>query len=196
MEDQVGGQIGEQEANVGAKIRALRKIRGISLQKMAREMNMSYSFLSGLENGKHSISLTNLQRFATYFSVDMVYFLKVRRGATRLVRGSEAFTVNTSDGVAFNVVSPDESRYLQVSYVSLPANPQNERHVHRNRKGQELITVLEGSLCVMVEEEHYVLNAGDSVVFESEVEHLIYTEASPAKFIIVTSPPLDPNNPV
>ena len=36
---------------------------------------MSYSYLSGLENGKHSVSITNLQRIAKVFGVDMVYFL-------------------------------------------------------------------------------------------------------------------------
>lgn len=35
--------------SVGSKIRALRKIRGISLQQMAQSTGMSYSYLSGLE---------------------------------------------------------------------------------------------------------------------------------------------------
>ncbi|MEG1745381.1 MAG: helix-turn-helix transcriptional regulator [Ruthenibacterium sp.] len=68
-----------QAVSVGMKIRSLRKIRGISLQQLAEEMSMSYSFLSGLENGKHSISLTNLQRFASYFDVDMIYFYRRAR---------------------------------------------------------------------------------------------------------------------
>ena len=59
------------DIEVGKKIRALRKIRGISLQQMANDTGMSYSYLSGLENGKHSVSITNLQRVATFFDVDM-----------------------------------------------------------------------------------------------------------------------------
>ena len=49
------------DIEIGKKLRALRKIRGISLQQMARETGMSYSYLSGLENGKHSVSITNLR---------------------------------------------------------------------------------------------------------------------------------------
>jgi len=52
---------------VGKKIRRLRLARGISLQKLAEETHMSYSYLSGLENGRHSITLTNLQRLAAYW---------------------------------------------------------------------------------------------------------------------------------
>ena len=43
----------ENDSTVGAKIRALRRIRGLSLQQMSQETGMSYSYLSGLENGKH-----------------------------------------------------------------------------------------------------------------------------------------------
>ncbi|MEG2287025.1 MAG: XRE family transcriptional regulator [Ruthenibacterium sp.] len=182
-----------QAVSVGMKIRSLRKIRRISLQQLAEEMSMSYSFLSGLENGKHSISLTNLQRFASYFDVDMIYFLQARKGSTLHVRASEAFDVNTSDGIGFHVVSPENSSRLQVSYVCMPAHPKTERHVHKHKKGQELITLLEGRLIVMVEDEKYELAAGDSVLFESEVEHVIYTEDVPAKFMIVSSPPYGQN---
>ena len=62
----------ENDSTVGAKIRALRRIRGLSLQQMSQETGMSYSYLSGLENSKHSVSITNLQRIAKYFGVDMV----------------------------------------------------------------------------------------------------------------------------
>ena len=183
-----------QAVNVGVKIRALRKIRGISLQQMAEEMNMSYSFLSGLENGKHSISLTNLQRFASYFGVDMVYFLQTRKGSTVLVRGEEAFAENiTEDGVVFNVVSPEDSPRLQLAYVSMPAHPTTERHIHRHRKGQEVLSVMEGSVTVMVEEKKYILNAGDSLLYAADVEHVIFTEDTPAKFTIIVSPPYSQN---
>ena len=190
MEDQKESQ----EVNVGRRIRALRKIRGISLQQMSEEMNMSYSFLSGLENGKHSISLTNLQRFSSYFQVDMVYFLQTQKGSSMLVRGEEAFTENcTADGIVFNVVSPEDSPRLQMAYVSMPAHPIAERHIHRHRKGQEVLSVMEGTVIVMVGEQKFVLNAGDSLLYAADVEHVIYTEDSPAKFTIIVSPPYSNN---
>ena len=48
--------------NIGMRIRKLRKIRGITLEKLAQETGMGYSYLSELENNKHSISINNLVR--------------------------------------------------------------------------------------------------------------------------------------
>jgi quercetin dioxygenase-like cupin family protein len=49
--------------------------------------------------------------------------------------------------------------------------------------------VLEGTVIVMVEGERYTVNWGDSLLFEADVEHLIFTEDRPATFAIVSSPP-------
>lgn len=182
-------QAEKEAANVGVKIRSLRKIRGISLQQMAEDTGMSYSYLSGLENGKHSISLTNLQRFADYFQVNMIHFLQTRKSATTLVRRHDARDINTSDGIAYNVVTSENARNLQISYVYMPAHAPSERHIHKHSKGQEFIVALDGAVTVMVEDEHYVLEAGDSILFESEVEHTIFTEDVPANIILVSSPP-------
>ena len=82
------------DIEVGKRLRSLRKIRGISLQQMAAETGMSYSYLSGLENGKHSVSITNLQRIASFFGVDMVYFLQPGGPVPRVMRKKDLWPVS------------------------------------------------------------------------------------------------------
>ena len=108
--------------NVGQKLRSLRKIRDISLQQLAEETGMSYSYLSGLENEKYSISIVNLQRLARYFGVDLIHFLDTRDTETVLVRKSDGQNHLTADGIAFNVITSREGKNLQVSQVTLPPN--------------------------------------------------------------------------
>lgn len=177
------------EINIGLKLRRLRKIRDISLQQVSEETGMSYSYLSGLENDKHSISIVNLQRLAKYFNVDLIHFLDNRNMNTVLIRKDDEQDITTEDGIVFNVITSQKAKDLQVSYVTLPPNSPAERNVHKHTKGEELITVIEGEVVVMVESEKYQLHSGDSVIFDSDVEHLIYTENSGAKIIIVASPP-------
>jgi len=50
---------------------------------------MSYSYLSGLENGRHSITLTNLQRLAAYFGVDLVFFLQKSKSGPKYLNSPE-----------------------------------------------------------------------------------------------------------
>ncbi|MEI6101808.1 MAG: XRE family transcriptional regulator [Eubacteriales bacterium] len=177
------------EVNIGLKIRRLRKIRNLSLQQVSEETGMSYSYLSGLENDKHSISIVNLQRLAKYFGVDLIHFLDNRDTNTVLIRKGDGQEFATEDGIVFNVITSKKANHLQVSYVTLPPHSPAEKNIHKHEQGEELIVALEGEAVVVVEDEKYRLNQGDSVLFSSEVEHLIYTEDSVAKIIIVSSPP-------
>jgi len=175
--------------NVGSKLRSLRKIRDISLQQLAEETGMSYSYLSGLENEKYSISIVNLQRLARYFNVDLIQFLDTRDVDTILVRKGEEQDHMTADGIAYNVITSNQGKNLQVSQVTLPPNAPAERNIHKHSKGQELIIAQEGEVIVMVESSRYQLHEGDLVLFDSDVEHCIFTEETGAKILIVSSPP-------
>lgn len=179
-----------EKVSVGAKVRALRKIRGISLQQLSQEIGMSYSYLSSLENDKHSVSITNLQRLANYFQVDMVHFLTPSGPVPRVFRGGDLFSRhNEYEDFAYRVVTPANANHLQVSYASIPPFQPGERNIHKHGKGQEMILVLDGVVYVMVEEERYQLERGDCIVFESEMEHAIFTEDVGATIVIVSSPP-------
>ena len=178
------------DIEVGKKIRALRKIRGISLQQMANETGMSYSYLSGLENGKHSVSITNLQRVANFFNVNMVYFLQPDGPVPRLIRKEDLFRNDSEvDDIYYRVMTPPESTHLQISYVHMPPNAPTERRIHKHGRGQELVMVLDGAVVVLVAGERYLVEQGDSLLFEADVEHLIFTEDRPASFAIISSPP-------
>ena len=62
--------------DIGLRLKELRKRHKLSLLELSKLTKMSYSFLSGLENGKHSITIANLQKLAEFFGVDLVYFLQ------------------------------------------------------------------------------------------------------------------------
>ncbi len=177
------------EVNIGLKIRRLRKIRKLSLQQVSEETGMSYSYLSGLENDKHSISIVNLQRLASYFGVDLIHFLDSRETNTVLMRRDDQQGMATEDGIVYNVITSQKASHLQVSYVKLPPHAPAEKNIHKHAQGEELIVTLDGEIVVTVEDEKYRLTEGDSVLFPSDVEHLIYTEDSGAKIIIISSPP-------
>ena len=52
-----------------------------------------------------------------------------------------------------------------------------------------MVLVLDGCVCVMVEAEKFKIEQGDCIIFDSDAEHLIYTEEQPATLVIVSSPP-------
>lgn len=190
MEEDIKQREESIDISIGSKIRALRKVRSISLQQMAKDLGMSYSYLSGLENDKYSVSITNLQKIASYFKVNLVSFLTPNGPVPRVFRKKDLYSnANTYDNIAYKVITPESYTHLQVSYAYLPPNEPSERNIHKHGEGQEMVLVLDGCVCVMVEAEKFKIEQGDCIIFDSDAEHLIYTEEQPATLVIVSSPP-------
>ena len=121
----------------------------------------------------------------------MVYFLMPNGPVPRVFRKADLFAQdNNYDNIHYRVVTPPDSSNLQASYVYMLPHDPTERQIHKHGKGQEMILVLDGCVHVMVEEEKYKLEQGDSILFEADIEHLIYTEDQPATIVLISSPPV------
>lgn len=179
----------EDRLGVGKKVRQLRAAHDISLQRLAEETSMSYSYLSGLENGRHSITLTNLQRLAAYFEVDLVYFLQQQTKPVRLFDVASTDGLITEDGLRFDLITRKEYQHLQVTVVTIPYPDESERHVHKHLPGNELIYVIQGGIKIMVESEIYTVSEGQGVLFASDAEHVIYGDGQAATLLLVSAPP-------
>lgn len=180
------------QLNIGSKIRKLRKIRGITLEKLSEDTGMSYSYLSELENNKHSISINNLQKLASYFGIDLIQFLENEETTSLVIRKKDRCNdLVTDDGVIFHIVTAEDTKHLSVMFATLPPNtPKKEhRNIHKHPQGEEFILVTKGEVTVVVEEEKYVLKVGDSIIFPSEKEHVIYAGSKGGEIVLVGAPP-------
>ena len=59
----------------GARVRALRKERGISLRKFALSIGADKTFISNVENGKQSPTLDTIERIAAGLDVTMSFLM-------------------------------------------------------------------------------------------------------------------------
>lgn len=62
-------------AEVGARIRAEREKLGLTREKLAEQINCSYSFLTDLERGRSGPGLDNLIALADFFGVSTDFIL-------------------------------------------------------------------------------------------------------------------------
>ena len=71
----------EQDASVGADIRALRKSRNIRLKRLANDLNRSTGWLSQIERGQTEPSISDLRNIATYFEIPLSFFFRNEQAA-------------------------------------------------------------------------------------------------------------------
>lgn len=122
-----------EKIEIGRKLRKLRKIRQISLTKLAEDTGMSYSYLSGLENEKHSISISNLQRLAEYFEIDLINFLDSNNENEAVFIGKKDRECKfTDDGVSFMDIT-----------IMLYNNIEKEKVFLKNYNGKTIEDILD-----------------------------------------------------
>ncbi len=69
-------------ANVGARLRSLRKERHLTQMELARQIGIQQSDLSRMEKGEYRVSLDNLVKILTVFDVSFNDFFDAQQTAT------------------------------------------------------------------------------------------------------------------
>jgi transcriptional regulator with XRE-family HTH domain len=185
-----------QIAEIGATIRRLRRQRGLSLREVGRATGFSISFLSLVERGRSSISLTSLHTLALALAVEMSAFfpepppepagsvhVNRRRGDSRLpIRG--AHTYRLLGATSFE-------RALEPLLVTIAPDEEADARDDYAHDGEEFAYVLSGQLVFTVDGVEHTLEAGDSIHYRSTVSHLIRNDgAHPAEVVWVLTPRL------
>jgi transcriptional regulator with XRE-family HTH domain len=164
---------------IGGKIRAMRLKKKMGLVELGQHTGLSPALLSKIERGRLFPTLPTLLRIALVFSVGLDFFFVSAREKPLVVvvRKTQRVRLPERPGarrIAYRFESLDypatERRFNSYYAEFLPATPDDERrpHVH---PGVEFIYTLAGTLHVQIDDEEYVLAAGDSVYFDSSIAH-------------------------
>ncbi|MCI5600199.1 MAG: helix-turn-helix transcriptional regulator [Hallerella porci] len=59
------------KSKFGAKLKSLRQQRGISQEQFALSIDMDRTYYASVENGKHNISLINIEKIASGLNISL-----------------------------------------------------------------------------------------------------------------------------
>ena len=163
---------------IGPKIRAIRLKKKMGLVELGRHTGLSPAMLSKVERGQLFPTLPTLLRFALVFSVGLDYFFAVEpdKPVVAVARHQERLRFPEKPGardVAYEFESldfPAVQRLLNSYHAEFFAVPAEKMRRHQH-PGAEFIYVLSGTLTLNVADEEHVLEARDSVYFDSSAPH-------------------------
>jgi transcriptional regulator with XRE-family HTH domain len=189
-------QKGLQEYEVGPKVRALRLRKKMGLVELGRHTGLSPAMLSKIERGRLFPTLPTLLRIALVFSVGLDYFFAGGRQkpVVGVVRKKDRLRFrekpNARD-VAYEFESldyPAVERRLNAYYAEFFPVALEKLRLHEHQGG-EFVYVLTGSLTLHVGGEEHVVDAGDSIYFDSSVPHGYRRSGSRScTAVVVTTP--------
>ncbi|MHC1739860.1 MAG: NifB/NifX family molybdenum-iron cluster-binding protein [Anaerolineaceae bacterium] len=180
------------EVLVGRRLRELRIRRGFSLRGLADHSGLNVNTLSLVENGKSSPSVSTLQQLALALNVPISAFFESEPVDKHVVftpadqRPQVAFSSTQMQSLgkdlAGNVVQP--------FVVSLKPgiSSGDQKIVHT---GHEFVYCLSGIIHYQVEKEEFLLNPGDSLVFEAHLPHFWENKGTDIAQILLVLYPSD-----
>ena len=183
---------------LGARIKALRKERGLTLADLVKSTGVSEATLSRVENDQTLVSAHHLYQRAKSLGVDITAFFAedtkpIAHGVRSICRKGEGLPLSTSRYEA-EVLCTDIANKKMHPAINIATTSSIEEAGGLSRhEGEEYLHVLAGKLSFISEfYEPLLLEAGDSVYFDSNMGHAyLSADGAPVTILVVatTEPP-------
>jgi transcriptional regulator with XRE-family HTH domain len=182
-----------QTGTLGADLRALRKVRGLTLADLAARLGRSVGWLSQVERDLSEPSVTDLRHVAAALGVPVSMLfgqapapapeagLIVRRAARRRIGSGAA-------GLTEELLSPDLTDDFEMVHSTFAPHSRIGEPV--SRPTQEVGYLVSGRLDLVIGGTRFALRPGDSFRIRGEVFEWINPHDEPAVAIWVIAPPV------
>ena len=181
-----------QEVAIGAQIRELRKVKGLTLQQVAEAANVSAGYLSLIERNQTKLPIGVLKKISDTLGVHMNWFFHEHEGPAHekdiVVRAHNRrkFTF-TGIGIEEELLSPNLSGPLEMLLSTIEPGADSGDY---NHDGAECGLVVSGTLDLWVSGQFFQLVEGDSFSFKStEIHRCANSGDKPTKVVWVITPP-------
>jgi transcriptional regulator with XRE-family HTH domain len=169
---------------LGDKIRAMRQRLKRTLEEIAMAAGISKPFLSQVERGLASPSLTSLAGIADALGVSMHYFVDTPLDESAVRRGEqlEYFRFADSSSRFARLTYPSGEKQLEAILVRIPTGL--TRTELRTCTGEQFFYVIDGEVELEVDEKKVTLRAGDSSHHQSTATRR-WTNTSEKEAVVV-----------
>jgi transcriptional regulator with XRE-family HTH domain len=176
--------------NLGKRLRATRKERGLTLAQLGQQVGLSVSYLSQIERGATMPSLPKLTAVARALAVDVRDFFEEEGCPQCVVRSNQGTTLRSTDDLIVELLSADPLGKSILPY-QVKCQPGASCERPSTYPGEECGLVLKGQLTVTVGDETIVLKAGDSIHYQRHQHHSWRNEGDEECIVIwAASPPI------
>jgi transcriptional regulator with XRE-family HTH domain len=158
--------------DVGGKLRTLREARGLSIRALARASGISANALSVIERGKSSPSVSTLYKVTDALGVPITTLFRTEPERKNIVfrkadeRTRVAFQRGLWEDLGGEMFTGGVEPFALTLESGTSSGPYPIMH-----SGHEFVVCLRGQLEYQVENELYLLEPGDTLLFTSNLKH-------------------------
>ena len=177
--------------DVGEQLRSIRRLRHRTLKEVADRAGLSESFLSQVERGRTSASISSLQRIASALGVDVsdvFSFNGVDR--PRVVNRAARPAISFGKLGRKALLTPKPFHSVEVVAAEFDAGGSTGEEPYSHGDSEEVFFVVSGQVELYLGGETFALEAGDSAQYRSSTPHRVKNRGTArAEVLFIISPP-------
>lgn len=179
---------GKPVTDLGQKLRAFRKRRGLSIAEASALANISAGFLSAVELSQANASVATLQKLSAAYETNILEFYDLPPQSGRIIRPEDRQAIDTESGVRMELLSTGSKMLESMLFRVPPGAGSDGSYAH---EGEEFIYMMSGQLEIWLDEiECHVINEGDSFWFESQRGHRWFNPSETEAVLLWVNTPL------
>ncbi|MBU1450862.1 MAG: XRE family transcriptional regulator [Proteobacteria bacterium] len=164
------------EKDIGKKIREIRLSKGKTLEDLAKKTQFTKGYISKIENSKKGPPVSSLIRIAEALDVTIseIFGESTEPDSISVVKKDERIVIarnGTQFGYNYQALAYKYHKRRMDPYLLIrPPHHKKDICAFKHR-GEEIMFVLEGKLEFCYGENKYLVEQGDCVYFDSNIEH-------------------------
>jgi transcriptional regulator with XRE-family HTH domain len=158
--------------NISERLRAFREERDLSIRALGRLSGLSANALSVIERGLSSPSVSTLYKIATALEIPMTAFFEHTTTTQDVVhvKASKRNRIPLHRGLWEGLGGEHFNGQIEPFMVTLEAGMSSGRFT-MSHSGHEFVFCLRGELEYEVDQQTYLLESGDALLFSATLEH-------------------------
>ena len=177
------------EQQVGDHLRDVRTRQGLSVRALAGRAGCSPSFISQVENGQASPSISSLERLVQALGLTLGDFFREATPPMAVVRSHERAALKNAWSLAqVEALGPAGAGHaLEPMMITLEPGGQSGSRPYA-RGGDEFALVFEGDVLLTLGDAAHRLTRGDAATFSAETPHRWENVGQdPARIVVVSA---------
>jgi len=184
---------------VGSKVKSIRESKNIDLEQLAQRSGLTIDQIVRIEENQNLPSLAPLIKIARVLGVRLGTFLDDNQNLGPVVCRKEdqpqgisfsSETANSHNNLNFFSLAQSKiGRHMEPFLIDIDSASENG-YALSSHEGEEFLYVLDGAVEVTYGKTKYVVEAGESIYYDSIVEHNVHAaNESKAKILAVVYTP-------
>lgn len=175
---------------IGERLKGLREVLNIPAQEVADLCGISLEHYQKIESGEADPSVYRLSKISKRYGIDLDVLLfgeEPRMSSYFITRAGQGQEIDRGNDYRYQSLAAGfRGRKIDPFFVTVDPLPDGRNHNKNTHDGQEFDFMIDGTLEITIDSKVLVLNAGDSIYFDSRHPHCMRAlGGEPATFISI-----------